>query len=65
MDPYRRLTPAAIETLFAFVSLKEDAQQAFNSAMNEYLLSSPTKRRELIEQWQSWLNSARGNRRTG
>jgi hypothetical protein len=61
---HKRLTPAVIEALFAFTSLKEDAQQAFNSAMNEYLLSSPAKRRKLIEEWQCGLGNPSTNHRS-
>jgi hypothetical protein len=50
-DMNRRLSPKVVEALCAFVELNAEAQQAFNGAMNEYLLASPTRRRELIKAW--------------
>jgi hypothetical protein len=47
----RRLSPKVREILCAFVELNAEAQQAFNGAMNEYLLASPARRRELIRAW--------------
>ena len=43
-DVNRKLSPKAKQVLCAFAELKEDAQQAFNGALNEYLLASPSKR---------------------
>jgi hypothetical protein len=50
-DMNRRLSPKVREVLCAFVELHAEAQQAFNGAMNEYLLASPSRRRELIRAW--------------
>ncbi|WP_060006227.1 hypothetical protein [Burkholderia ubonensis] len=57
-DVNRKLSPKAKQVLCAFAELKEDAQQAFNGALNEYLLASPTRRRQLIKQWQESVDTA-------
>ncbi|KVK90460.1 hypothetical protein WJ47_02460 [Burkholderia ubonensis] len=44
-----------MRVLCAFADLKEDSQQAFNGALNEYLLASPTKRRQLLKQWREHI----------
>ncbi|KVD05575.1 hypothetical protein WI77_27310 [Burkholderia ubonensis] len=57
-DPDRKLSPQVKQVLCAFAELKEDAQQAFNGALNAYLLASPAKRRQLIKQWQASVDAA-------
>ena len=57
-DVNRKLSPKAKQVLCAFAELKEDAQQAFNGALNEYLLASPSKRRQLIKHWQESVEEA-------
>ncbi|VWD54136.1 hypothetical protein BLA18110_07922 [Burkholderia lata] len=54
--PHRKLSPKVMRVLCAFADLKEDTQQAFNGAMNEYLLASPTKRRQLLKQWRECVD---------
>ncbi|MGU7816132.1 hypothetical protein [Burkholderia sp. AW49-1] len=55
-DPHRKLSSKVMRVLCAFADLKDDAQQAFNGAMNEYLLASPTKRRQLLKQWRECID---------
>ena len=57
-DPDRKLSPKVKQVLYAFAELTEDAQQAFNGALNAYLLASPAKRRQLIKQWQESVDAA-------
>lgn len=54
----RRLSPKVMHVLCAFVDLKDESQQAFNGAMNEYLLASPSRRRQLVQQWRDSLDNA-------
>lgn len=56
----RKLPRAAVEVMCAFIELNDIDRQAFNSAMNEYLLSSPMRRRELLEYWCSNSVDCRG-----
>lgn len=51
----RRLSPAVIEVLCAFVDLKDEAQRSFNGALNDYLLASPVQRRKFAQRWHEVL----------
>jgi hypothetical protein len=57
-DPNRELPPDVMEVLCAFVCLSDQRQQAFNGAMNAYLLASPAQRRHLHKSWQDSLEAS-------
>jgi len=50
-DLKRKLSSKVMLVLCAFVDLDEESQRAFNGAMNEYLLASNMKRRQIVNQW--------------
>ena len=44
-------TPAAAETLVRYAALQDTDQASFHSAINEYVLASPSSKRKLVESW--------------
>lgn len=56
-DFERKLSPEVRHVLCLFAGLNEKAQKAFSGALNEYLLASPARRRQLIKQWQGSVDA--------
>lgn len=54
----RRLPPAVMQALCAFIDLKDEGQRSFNGALNDYLLASPAQRRKLAQQWRECVQQA-------
>ncbi|MGU7816117.1 hypothetical protein [Burkholderia sp. AW49-1] len=55
----KRPTLAAVETLVRYAALMEADQASFHSAINEYVLASPSRRRKLVEAWVTYCERAR------
>ncbi|OJA45055.1 hypothetical protein BGV68_31940 [Burkholderia ubonensis] len=57
-DFERKLPQEVMHVLCLFAGLNKKAQKTFSGALNEYLLASPARRRQLIKQWQWSVDAA-------